>query len=99
VKGKHSYLAPELVQGKHASPLSDLYALGIVLWEALSGQRLYAGETDAERIRKVRMATVLTHERLMVRKETWQPGTHRHPSLHSRRGTWHGGQPPIAHHC
>lgn len=58
VKGKLSYLAPELVQGKHASPLSDLYALGIVLWEALSGKRLYAGETDAERIRKVRMAEV-----------------------------------------
>jgi eukaryotic-like serine/threonine-protein kinase len=58
VKGKLSYLAPELVAGKPASPLSDLYALGIVLWEALSGQRLYAGETDAERIRKVRNAEV-----------------------------------------
>jgi len=58
VKGKLSYLAPELVMGKHASPLSDIYALGIVLWEALSGQRLFAGETDAERIRKVRMAEV-----------------------------------------
>lgn len=58
VKGKLSYLAPELVQGKPASPLSDIYALGIVLWEVLSGQRLYAGESDAERIRKVRMAEV-----------------------------------------
>jgi serine/threonine-protein kinase len=58
VKGKLSYLAPELVQGKPASALSDIYALGIVLWEALSGERLFAGDTDQERIRKVRMAEV-----------------------------------------
>lgn len=58
VKGKLSYLAPELVQGKSASPASDIYALGIVLWEALTGERLFAGETDQERIRKVRMAEV-----------------------------------------
>jgi serine/threonine-protein kinase len=58
VKGKLSYLAPELVHGKPASPQSDIYALGIVVWEALAGERLYAAETDAERIRKVRMAEV-----------------------------------------
>ena len=58
VKGKLSYLAPELVQGKPASAQSDIYALGIVLWEALSGERLFAGDTDQERIRKVRMAEV-----------------------------------------
>jgi serine/threonine protein kinase len=58
VKGKLSYLAPELVQGKHASAQSDIYALGIVLWETLTGERLYAGETDQERIRKVRNAEV-----------------------------------------
>lgn len=58
VKGKLSYLAPELVQGKSASAQSDIYALGIVLWESLAGERLYAGETDQERIRKVRNAEV-----------------------------------------
>jgi serine/threonine protein kinase len=58
VKGKLSYLAPELVHGKPASPQSDIYALGIVVWEALAGERLYAAETDAERIRKVREGAV-----------------------------------------
>ncbi len=58
VKGKLSYLAPELVQGKPAGPQSDLYAVGISLWETLTGERLYAGDTDAERIRKVREAEV-----------------------------------------
>ncbi len=58
LKGKLSYLAPELVQAKPASPQSDLYAVGISLWETLSGERLYAADTDAERIRKVREAEV-----------------------------------------
>jgi serine/threonine-protein kinase len=58
VKGKLSYLAPELVHGRPASEQSDLYALGIVLWEALSGERLYWADSDAERIRKVRDAEV-----------------------------------------
>jgi serine/threonine-protein kinase len=58
VKGKLSYLAPELVQGKQASSASDIYSLGIALWEALAGDRLFAGETDQERIRKVRNAEV-----------------------------------------
>ena len=58
VKGKLSYLAPELVQGKPASTRSDMYSLGIVLWEALTGQRLFSGETDQERIRKVRSGEV-----------------------------------------
>lgn len=58
VKGKLSYLAPELARGKPANERSDLYAVGIVLWEALTGERLYWADTDAERIRKVREAEV-----------------------------------------
>jgi len=58
VKGKLSYLAPELARGKPATVQSDLYAVGIVLWEALSGERLYWADTDAERIRKVREGEV-----------------------------------------
>jgi serine/threonine-protein kinase len=58
VKGKLSYLAPELVQGKPASVQSDLYAVGIVLWEALTSERLYAADTDIERIRKVQIGAV-----------------------------------------
>jgi serine/threonine-protein kinase len=58
VKGKLSYLAPELVQGKPATTRSDMYSLGIALWEALTGERLFAGESDQERIRKVRNGEV-----------------------------------------
>lgn len=58
VKGKLSYLAPELTHGEAAGPQSDIYALGIVLWESLAMERLYEGATDAERVLKVRDGAV-----------------------------------------
>ncbi|MEM1029981.1 MAG: serine/threonine-protein kinase [Myxococcota bacterium] len=48
VKGKVGYLAPELVKGCAASPQTDLFSLGVVLWQSLAGRRLYTGRTDAE---------------------------------------------------
>jgi serine/threonine-protein kinase len=48
VKGKLSYLAPELVQGEPPSVKSDLFSLGVVLWEALAQKRLFDGETDID---------------------------------------------------
>ncbi|MDB4989568.1 MAG: serine/threonine protein kinase [Myxococcaceae bacterium] len=58
VKGKLSYLAPELVFGQQATVQTDLYSLGIVLWEMLAGERLFWGETASERVRKVREAEI-----------------------------------------
>jgi serine/threonine protein kinase len=48
VKGKMSYLAPEIVSGGRPSPASDQFACGSVLWEALVGRKLFDGETDYE---------------------------------------------------
>lgn len=48
VKGKMSYLAPELVTGGRPTPASDQFACGSVLWEALVGRKLFDGETDYE---------------------------------------------------
>jgi hypothetical protein len=48
VKGKVGYLAPELVQNPEPTAQSDLYALGIVMWQALSGRRLFEGKDDIE---------------------------------------------------
>jgi len=46
VKGKMSYLAPEIVGGKRPEPASDQFASGSVLWEALVGRKLFEGSTD-----------------------------------------------------
>ncbi len=48
IKGKVGYLAPELTQAKSPSPQSDIYALGVVLWQALAGRKLFAGSNDID---------------------------------------------------
>ena len=46
VKGKMSYLAPEIVAGQRPVPASDQFACGSVLWEALVGRKLFEGTND-----------------------------------------------------
>jgi serine/threonine protein kinase len=43
VVGTAAYLAPEQVRGEHVAPATDVYALGLVLLEALTGRREYPG--------------------------------------------------------
>ena len=54
VKGKLSYLAPEMARGQDPTPQSDIYSLGVVMWEALAGRRLYHAKTDVEVLNLVR---------------------------------------------
>jgi serine/threonine-protein kinase len=54
VKGKMSYLAPEIVTGGRPSPASDQFACGSVLWEALVGRKLFDGQTDYETYTRLR---------------------------------------------
>jgi serine/threonine protein kinase len=44
VVGTVDYLAPELIRGQRASPSSDVYAFGCLLYECLSGQPPFAGK-------------------------------------------------------
>jgi hypothetical protein len=43
--GSVQYLAPEVARGESATPLSDIYALGVVLYEMATGHLPYAGDT------------------------------------------------------
>ena len=48
VVGTPSYIAPEILQGKEADARSDLWALGVVLYEMLSGRLPFRGVTMFE---------------------------------------------------
>jgi serine/threonine-protein kinase len=49
VKGKVAYMAPEQLVGGVLTRQSDVYAAGVVLWEALTGKRLFGG-VDGENL-------------------------------------------------
>lgn len=58
VKGKLSYLAPEVAFGKPNTVQSDLFGVGNLLWESLTGERLFDGKTDVEIFKKIRNCVV-----------------------------------------
>src|SRR4029079_4329196 len=58
IKGRFSYLSPEAAQGQDVDHRTDIFAVGIILWELLTGQRLFLGETDFQTVKKVQQAVV-----------------------------------------
>jgi serine/threonine-protein kinase len=46
LKGKFPYMSPEQAEGEDIDARSDVFALGIVLWELLTERRLFKGEND-----------------------------------------------------
>jgi len=57
-KGKLAYLSPEVARGEPATPASDQFAAGSVLWEALAGRKLFDGADEAAVFRKLTTAEV-----------------------------------------
>jgi serine/threonine-protein kinase len=53
LKGKLSYMAPEQVQGAVVTRRTDVYAASVVLWEALTGERLFKGDNEANVLARV----------------------------------------------
>ncbi|HMI93559.1 MAG TPA: serine/threonine-protein kinase [Polyangiales bacterium] len=58
VKGKLSYMAPEQAAGRELDQRADLFAMGIVLWEALTRRRLFVAEDSADVFRRVLYAPI-----------------------------------------
>lgn len=61
--GSPFYMAPEIYHGESSSPASDVYSLGILIYELLSGKRPYQGDTYEELMgaHLTRFAPPLTH--------------------------------------
>ncbi len=68
VKGKAAYLAPEQLVNKGVDERTDIFALGVVFWEMLTGRRLFAREGDTE---MATMEKVRNCERYIVPPSTY----------------------------
>lgn len=58
VKGKFSYLSPEAANAQDIDRRADIFAVGILLYEMLTGKRLFEGETDYKTVLLVRKAEI-----------------------------------------
>ncbi|MDH3623719.1 MAG: serine/threonine protein kinase [Myxococcales bacterium] len=54
LKGKIPYMAPEYALGRHCDARTDLFSLGVLLYECLAGRRPFDGENDIETLDRAR---------------------------------------------
>ncbi len=53
LKGKLSYMAPEQLRGGKVTRRSDVFSAAVVLWEALTGTRLFQGDDEGEIVNRL----------------------------------------------
>jgi len=58
VRGKFAYISPEQARNQHVGPRSDVFSVGVLLWELITNRRLFSGLGDLEALRAVREAKV-----------------------------------------
>lgn len=58
IKGKFGYMSPEQADGQIVDSRTDIFSLGIVLWELLAKDRLFVAQSEAATLRRVRECQV-----------------------------------------
>ena len=66
VVGTPHYLAPEVWEGQGATRQADIYALGCILYEMLTGEKVFKGETSP--------AVMMAHFKPIVFPTRWPEG-------------------------
>ncbi len=60
LKGKFAYMAPEQARGQAMDHRADIFAIGVILHELITGERLFRADSDFSLLEKVRKAEVQT---------------------------------------
>ena len=58
LKGKFGYMSPEQTRGEKLDPKTDIFCLGIILWEMLAGERLFQSGSEMGSLKKIRACNV-----------------------------------------
>ncbi len=58
IQGKFSYMSPEQATGSHLDHRSDIFSLGIIFFEMLTGYKLYSGDDTSAKYARVREAKI-----------------------------------------
>ncbi len=58
IKGKPAYMSPEQINGSPLDGRSDLFAVGVMMWQMMTGQYLFAAGNTAETLARVLFAPV-----------------------------------------
>ncbi|MCE9667192.1 protein kinase [Myxococcus stipitatus] len=64
LKGKFAYMSPEQARGEAVDSRTDTFALGVVLWEMLTGGRLFDGDSELAVLRAVQHSVIAPPARL-----------------------------------
>jgi serine/threonine-protein kinase len=64
VKGKLAYMAPEQIMSGQVSRSTDVFAAGIMCWEAITGQRLFAADSEIALVNQVMQAPIMPPSRV-----------------------------------
>jgi eukaryotic-like serine/threonine-protein kinase len=67
IKGKLSYMPPEQLRGAAVSRQTDIYAAGVMLWELVTGVRLFSGDNEGAIVAKVLEGRVEPPSQVLLR--------------------------------
>jgi serine/threonine protein kinase len=105
VKGKLTYMAPEQLGAGDVTRTTDVFAASVVLWELLTGQRLFEGSTQAESVFKVMNAPIYAPSQLVgdvsseldaiVMKGLERDATRRYPTARDMAQALESCAPPV----